>query len=106
MTISINEILARPAYKACGPRGADMGRRNQTQGQPEKLYLQRVAFVDECYDRGGAYWGSPQDLWCAFSPDDTKNDELVMVFVRAGDRQAAKRRVLALLPPGDWSFFR
>lgn len=105
-TPRINEILARPAYKGCGPRGADMGRRNQRQGHPERLHLQRVRFYDGCYDAGGAYWGAPADLWCAFSPDDTTNEEPIMVFVRARNRTEAKAKVDDELVEEGFTFFR
>ena len=96
--MNINQILAKPCNKGCSKYGADMGRRNLKEGKPEKLHLQYVTFIDGCYDRGGAYWGGPADLWCAFSPDDTENDPGVRVFVRAPDRETAKMEVLKQLP--------
>ena len=102
---NINEILARPAYKACSMYGAQMGRGNQVQGQPEKLYLQRVRFIDGDYDLSGCYWGSPANLWCAWSPEETVNDPPVMVFVRADSLKAAKVAVLDLFEEEHgWSF--
>lgn len=94
-TPDINQILALPRYQACGPYGADLGRFNKID-EPAKLYLQRVSFVDQCYDRGGAYWGSPADLWCAFAGDD--NDAIAtMIFVRANSRQQAKDKVIEVI---------
>jgi hypothetical protein len=106
-TPDINVILAMTCFKACGPRGADMGRPSKV-GEPTRLYLQRVRFVDQCYDRGGAYWGAPADLWCAFAGNAEDVIE-TMIFVRAGDRNAAKAAVLAVIAkhPGDpkpWGF--
>ena len=103
---NINEILARPAHKACNQYGANMGRRNLTEGIPERLHLQRVRMVDGCYDTGGAYWGGPADLYCAFSPDDTANETPIRVFVRAKGNAEAKVKVLALLGSEGWTFFR
>lgn len=85
-----------------------MGRRNQTQGEPELLLCRRVKFVDGDYDAGGAYWGGGagvEPLWCGFSPDDTKNDEPIMIFVRAANLVDAKLAVLGQLDgdPG-WGF--
>ena len=104
VTPNINKILAEPAYKAYSARGANMGRPNQLQGEPERLYLQPVQFEDDCYDSGGAYWGMPSDLWCAFSGDDSENDEPVTVFVRADSYDDAKFKVEALLAEEGFTF--
>ena len=106
MTASINKILALPVNKGYSSWGADMGRRNWVEGDPEKLHLQKVQFQDACYDVGGAYWGGPANLYCAFSPDDTANENQIRVFVRAGNRTEAKERVLEALPGQGWTFFR
>lgn len=111
-TPDINEILARPAHHASSQYGARMGRGNQTQGEPEKLHLQRMRFVDGDYDTGGAYWGGNSRagvMYCAFSPDDTVNNPPVRVFVRAKNRADAKEAVLDELnaEEGDgWTFFK
>jgi hypothetical protein len=107
-TPDINIILAMKCHKACGPRGADMGRPNKI-GEPQRLYLQRVRFgVNDPYDRGGAYWGFPADLWCAFA-GNAEDVIDTMIFVRAGDRKAAKTAVLEVIDQrtGDtepWGF--
>lgn len=90
-----------------------MGRRNQTEGKPERLHLQRLNFVDGDYDTGGAYWGGGSDpMWCAFSPDNTENDVPIMVFVRGKNRTEAKKEVLSVLAElsndgldDGWKFF-
>jgi hypothetical protein len=110
-TPNINKILATPAHKAYSIYGANMGRRNQTAGKPEKLLLQWVRPVDGDYDRGGAYWGfggkSGANLWCAFShPEKSENDQPIMVFVRAKNREDAKAEVLKLLTGAGWSFYK
>lgn len=106
-TLGINEILRKPCHKASSSRGAAMGRRNQTEGNPEKLHLQRMEWVDGDYDTGGAYWGngSGQSMWCAYSPQGTNNPEPIMVFVRGRGREDAKNAVLNILGE-KWSFFR
>jgi len=106
MTPNINKILALPAFKGTSHRGANMGRCNWIKGKPERLHLQQVNFFDDGYDSGGAYWGSPANLWCAFSPDSTENEESTMVFVRANSREIAKQKTLAVLPGTGWKFFR
>jgi hypothetical protein len=109
-TPSIDTILRMPIHKACGPRGADMGRPNLI-GEPGLLYLQHVTFgANDPYDPGGAYWGFPCDLWCAFAGDD-KDVIATMIFVRANKRQDAKTKVLDLIyeRTGDregWKFRR
>lgn len=95
MRNDINEILKRPCYKAYNQFGSNMGRRSQSVGKPESLLLQRLRAVDGDYDLGGAYWGGLHDqpMWCAFSPYDTNNDPVIMVFVRAYDRDEAWDKV-------------
>jgi hypothetical protein len=104
MTANINAILA--SEQACSRYGADMGRRSQREGQPERLHLQRVRFIDYCYDAGGAYWGGPANLWCAFSQLDTMNAEPIRVYCRADDRQSAKQAIREQLSGEGWTFFR
>lgn len=74
--------------------GAPMGRRSDlaTDGDPIKLCLRHVPFIDGCYDQGGAYWGSPENLWVAWGDD---GDEVCVLYVRARDRQDAKAQVIA-----------
>lgn len=67
--------------------GAPMGRRDDTQGEPTNLHLQRIRFVDGDYDEGGAYWGGGgKPLYCAW------NEEF-HVFRRADSRDAAKAAI-------------
>lgn len=102
----INKILAEPGNSGCSIRGASMGRRQQVEGNPETLYLQKIRLVDHDYDTGGAYWGQGIPLWCAFSPDDTLNAVPIRIFVRSSSRDGAKTKVLSQLPGTGWSFFR
>lgn len=109
-TPDINIILGMKCHKACGPRGADMGRPNKI-GEPQRLYLQRVRFVDHDYDTGGAYWGGGRDslpIWCAFA-GNAEDVIDTMIFVRAKDRKAAKTAIMEVIDDrtGDvepWGF--
>lgn len=78
--------------------GTQMGRRNILPADPKapiKLRLQRLPFVDQCYDRWGAYWGSPANVWCAWGED---SEIQVFVFVRADSRTLAKQGVVSHIP--------
>src|SRR5581483_9116631 len=109
MTPDINKILARPCNCASDGYGSSMGRRDQREGTPECLHLQRLRFVDGDYDTGGAYWGGGSKdgaIYCAFSPEDTENDVPIMVFVRARNREEAKEKVLERLHREGFTFAR
>ena len=73
--------------------GSQMGRRQHLPpvGASPRLHLRRVPFVDQCYDQGGAYWGCPANLFCAWS-------EGVEIYLRANSRQDARSKVLLLVP--------
>lgn len=81
-----------------------MGRRNRIPGdnsQPLKLRLFRLPFVDGDYDRWGAYWGFPANVWIAQSVDVVAfGDSLqpVELFVRANSREQARAEVRKVLP--------
>lgn len=65
--------------------GAPMGRRSDLPlDTAEKLHLRHVPFVDDCYDQGGAYWGMPDNLYCAWSEDQVH-------YLRADSREDAKK---------------
>ena len=84
--------------------GSMMGRRNilpDSRKEVVKLRMERLRFVDQCYDQGGAYWGMPADLWCAYGE---ASDAQVQVFVRAPIRELAKNGVRRLIP--NARFFR
>lgn len=72
--------------------GAQMGRPSiiPPDYDGEKLQLVRLPFVDGAYDRWGAYWGLPANVWCAWGQTATEQME---VFVRADSRQAAKKAI-------------
>jgi hypothetical protein len=52
----------------------------------QTVQLRKVPVVDGDYDPGGAYWGSPTDLYCAW------NDELTF-YCRAGSREDAMAKL-------------
>lgn len=59
-----------------------------------KLRLTRLPFVSGDYDRWGAYWGSPANIWLAWGDC---GEVSAKVFVRADTREQAKRKVLEVL---------
>ncbi len=68
--------------------GAPMGRGHSPLGSG-LVHLRRVPLDQGGYDKGGAYWGTGQSLWCAW---DAEGGE---VYLRADSRQAAKVSILA-----------
>lgn len=80
--------------------GAQMGRRNIVPEKPDqkiKLSIQRLKFTDGCYDKGGAYWGLPENLYCAFAYKPSCVSIMLnfnaLVFIRANSRAEAKQLV-------------
>ena len=97
--MNINQMLKNEGGSS--KYGAQMGRRDW-RGDPEahlKFHLQRLRFVDYCYDVGGAYWGMPANLYCAWDEEAE-----VRMFVRAKDYAEAKRLTLEAYPKAR--FFR
>lgn len=86
--------------------GSQMGRPNRVPSGgdrmlPVKMRLIRLPFVDDCYDRWGAYWGCPETVWMAESVDAlTFGDSLqtAQLFIRADSRDEAKTKVREQLP--------
>ena len=69
--------------------GSPMGRSSYgTDLEDIKVELERVPLVDGCYDVGGAYWGSPDDLW-AYQHTDADGETQMFGTLRAADREAA-----------------
>lgn len=88
------------------PTGSMMGRQSilPERGtgewlQVRKVRLERLRLVDGAYDQGGAYWGGPETLWCAWNRAGD-----VEIYVRADDRETAKAKVRTLLPAA--AFYR
>lgn len=81
--------------KVCGAYGAPMGRRNEgIISDADTLELEWVPFVDGAYDCGGAYWGMPDDLYCAVGYVD--GEEVAREYLRAGSRDEAADMLLGL----------
>lgn len=79
--------------------GAPMGRHGIHHSESTKLHLVRLPFVDGCYDRGGAYWGAPADVW-AYGTDDGET----LSYLRAKNRAEAKAIVCERV--ADARFYR
>lgn len=71
--------------------GAPMGRPSDTD-ITGKCHLTHVPLVSGCYDRGGAYWGAPADLWCLWSDDGAE------AYLRAPNRSAAREAFVRKYP--------
>lgn len=92
-TPNINQILR--ANSVSSARGAPMGAANYLDDPEQRLYVQRIEFVDGDYAPDGTYWGGGSrsgPLWCAFSADGANR-----IYVRATTRGQAVAAVLA-----DW----
>lgn len=74
--------------------GAPMGRGHSPLGSG-KVHLARVRLDSGGYDKGGAYWGTGEPLWCAW------DDEGGEVYLRAASRDATKAAILANHPDSE-----
>lgn len=81
-------------------RGAPMGRADKIgdRGKEYKLYLRKLPLFDGGYDRGGAYWGTPSNLYGYVSSDGESIDGEVYGYLRAGSRQEAKETIKRRYP--------
>lgn len=71
--------------------GAPMGRMNVTDNPTATVTLFRMRMVDDCYDAGGAYWGSGTPMFAAIGDD-------FQCYMRANNLEAAKAALLAEYP--------
>ena len=78
------------------PRGAPMGRAEYTEGLDKPVRCFRLKFIDDCYDEGGAYWGSPANVYCAMNADGFQ------LFCRAPSRHVAKQMFKKRHPAIRW----
>lgn len=80
-------------------RGAPMGRSalHVTGLTAPHFELERCP-LNEGYDAGGAYWGTPDNLWCVDLTTPLTSTTIVHYFVRAADRAAAMKAVLVDYP--------
>jgi hypothetical protein len=84
--------MPRQFDKVAAKYGAPVGRAtygniNEVQGKVSLFHVQ----LEQGYDDGGAYWGGPNDLYCA-----RLNSENYQQFVRAPSRETA--RILLGIP--------
>ena len=75
--------------------GAPMGRRsdNPANLQDVKRLCARRQGGGDGYDKGGAYWGAPSNVWGVWG---TAAGETVVTYVRASSRADAIAQVRAL----------
>ena len=92
------------------PRGAQMGRPNvipkiHLLAHP-LLQMERLRLDSGGYDKWGAYFGFPDNLYCAWGHSYHALDEAepIFVFVRAKTRSEAKTWVRDIIPTAR--FFR
>ena len=88
-------------------RGAPMGRRDSMQIDHDdvtKMHLHQMP-LEGGYDHGGAYWGSPNDLWRLVTDEDDEG-EYYEAFFRASSREKAielvaqkYQKAVEILPP-------
>lgn len=81
-----------PFPKVNSSRGAPMGRYgdNPANLQGIKRLHARHQGGGDGYDRGGAYWGSPCDVWAVWARMD---GEIIVAYARANSRDAAITKV-------------
>jgi hypothetical protein len=94
-TVKLNKPFER---NVSSRYGAPMGRREEFHpgnmaDVSIRLHLQRVPLHDYCYDKGGAYWGGPSNLWCAWG-EDAESENQVELYTRAANREEAKANIL------------
>jgi hypothetical protein len=90
---------------ACSKYGAQMGRRNILPADTDakiKLKMEKLKWVDGDYDMGGAYWGGGggNNIYCAYAyiNEPVDYDFGTLIFVRAYDRNEAKKLIREMLP--------
>jgi hypothetical protein len=78
-----------PFHKVCCKYGAPMGRRDAKHilSVWDGCLIARHCGGTDCYDKGGAYWGAPLDIWAVWNRG--KGPETV-TYVRADNAKQAK----------------
>lgn len=76
-------------------RGAPMGRHyvHRTGLTDPQFQVERMPLVDGGYDCGGAYWGTPDNLWVADFTTPRTGTEIVRYYLRAPSRIQALETV-------------
>lgn len=84
-----------PFPHVSGKYGAPMGRHGDTpknfEGVPKYKMCARRQGGGDGYDRGGAYWGTPSNIWGVWTH---QGDEVTCCYVRANSRDDAILQVL------------
>lgn len=80
--------MGRPPWprKTSYSEGLDI---TQTECFKAPAYCFRVR-LRQGYDSGGAYWGGPDDLWCATNDLGFDGDKTFQMFTRASSRAEAQ----------------
>lgn len=80
-------------------RGAQMGRPDHISEPafPVRFHLRPLRWVDWDYDQAGAYWGGGEGNFIYHAWGDASEEEQE-VFIRAYNRDEAKREILSLFP--------
>lgn len=78
-----------PFKALSGAYGAPMGRRGDNPANIQDVRRLHAKHQGGCggYDRGGAYWGSPDNVWAVWAR------EVVCCYVRASSRDAAISKI-------------
>jgi hypothetical protein len=84
--------MSHPHYNVSSKYGAPMGRNTTGEDLTGKCRLERVRLDSGGYDKGGAYWGTPSNLW--YASDDAGNEH----YLRAYDRAEAKLKLMKKYP--------
>lgn len=64
--------MKRPYNESVGSKyGAPMGRPDDTHLEGI-CSIAKVPLYDGAYDKGGAYWGGPSDLYCAWNSEGAR----------------------------------
>jgi len=75
-----------PFPKVWSPRGAPMGRYSDILPAAAKHLHARRQQGSDGYDRGGAYWGAPSNVWGVWCWQDGR---VFCTYVRANSREDA-----------------
>lgn len=80
--------------------GAPMGRQSYRPDADEttRVRLTRVPLNSGGYDRGGAYWGHGDPIFCVWADESSNNEGQLTHYVRAANRKHAKDQILGIWP--------
>ena len=92
--VELVRVAFHPFRAVCGKYGAPMGRMSDPPHafEPGAVLYARHQGGGDGYDSGGAYWGTPGDVWCVW----TRGGEAV-TYVRARSKGDAIQQVRILI---------